>query len=181
MKRIVLVVIALLSVIVSVTPALAQEGAQAQIAAPGYGGSCAQYHIVSRGETLARIARMYGTSWSYLASLNGITNPNRIYPGQYLCVAVAPPPPTTYVVQRGDRLSRIAQRFGVPMYDIVVANNIYNPNLIYPGQVLIIPQPGIYAAGGGQMMMDNQPVPVYGNEADVIVVPAPMVTPETAG
>jgi lysozyme len=146
MKRILLIVmIALVSVIAFVAPAAAQEdGGVAQISAPGYGGSCAQYHIVNRGETLASIGRMYGTTWSYLASLNGITNPNRIYAGQYLCVSYAAPQPTTYIVQRGDWLTRIAQRFGITLGALMSANDIYNPNLIYPGQVLYIPPTGIY-------------------------------------
>jgi LysM repeat protein len=46
---------------------------------------------------------------------------------------------TTYVVQRGDTLYRIALRFGVPMQSIVTANHILNPNRIYVGQRLVIP------------------------------------------
>lgn len=44
-----------------------------------------------------------------------------------------------YVVQPGDTLSNIAQRFGTTVEAIVRANNITNPNLIYVGQVLTIP------------------------------------------
>lgn len=44
-----------------------------------------------------------------------------------------------YVVQPGDTLSSIAQRFGTTVDAIVRANNITNPNLIYVGQVLTIP------------------------------------------
>lgn len=60
-----------------------------------------------------------------------------------------PPPPTTtpggqttYVVRSGDTLGRIAQRFGTTVFAIAQANNIVNPNLIFPGQVLTIPVPG---------------------------------------
>jgi lipoprotein-anchoring transpeptidase ErfK/SrfK len=45
----------------------------------------------------------------------------------------------TYVVQRGDTLSRIAARYGVTTSALAVANGIRNPNLIYTGQVLRIP------------------------------------------
>lgn len=44
-----------------------------------------------------------------------------------------------YVVQPGDTLFAIAQRFGTTVQAIVQANNITNPNLITVGQVLIIP------------------------------------------
>lgn len=44
-----------------------------------------------------------------------------------------------YVVQPGDTLFSIAQRFGTTVQAIALANNISNPNLIVVGQVLIIP------------------------------------------
>lgn len=44
-----------------------------------------------------------------------------------------------YTVERGDTLGRIANELGVSVTDLVEANDIDNPNLIYPGQVLIIP------------------------------------------
>ena len=43
-----------------------------------------------------------------------------------------------YTVVGGDVLSGIAIRFGVTVQQICQWNNIKNPNLIYPGQVLII-------------------------------------------
>lgn len=44
-----------------------------------------------------------------------------------------------YVVLPGDTLYRIATRFGITVRGIIAANNIVDPNLIYPGQVLVIP------------------------------------------
>ncbi len=44
----------------------------------------------------------------------------------------------TYTVQRGDTLDSIARRFGTTVQEIVDINNISNPNLIFPGQVLRI-------------------------------------------
>jgi LysM repeat protein len=46
---------------------------------------------------------------------------------------------STYVVQPGDNLFRIALRFGVTVEAIQQANGIANPNLIFVGQVLQIP------------------------------------------
>jgi LysM repeat protein len=48
---------------------------------PGY-DSYGSYWIVCRGDTLGSIARYYGVSWRYLQQINGIPNPNLIYPGQ---------------------------------------------------------------------------------------------------
>lgn len=43
-------------------------------------------HTVRAGETLSGIAARYGTSWQHLQEMNGIRNPNLIYPGQTLRV-----------------------------------------------------------------------------------------------
>lgn len=48
--------------------------------------------------------------------------------------------PTTYTVVRGDTLGRIAQRFGLPLAELIRLNRpvVSNPNLIYAGQVLCV-------------------------------------------
>jgi LysM repeat protein len=53
---------------------------------------------------------------------------------------------TTYTVQVGDTLSAIAARFGTTVAELVTANGISDPNLIYAGQALTIPAAG---NGGG--------------------------------
>jgi uncharacterized protein YraI len=64
---------------------------------------------------------------------------------------VTPTPPasggttTTYVVQAGDNLFRIALRFGISVDALAAANGITNYNQIYVGQVLAIP---VVASGG---------------------------------
>ncbi|TGE32668.1 LysM peptidoglycan-binding domain-containing protein [Desulfosporosinus sp. Sb-LF] len=44
-----------------------------------------------------------------------------------------------YVVKKGDSIYKIAKRYGTTMQAIILANNLRNPNLIYPGQILFIP------------------------------------------
>lgn len=46
---------------------------------------------------------------------------------------------STYIVQRGDTLSRIARRCGVTVTALATRNNIVNRNRIFVGQQLIIP------------------------------------------
>ena len=56
------------------------------------------------------------------------------------CPCPPPPPqPITYVVKQGDSVYKIAQKFGTTMQAIILANNLSNPDLIFPGQVFIIP------------------------------------------
>ncbi len=126
---------------------------------PPSGGS--QSYIVQRGDTLFLISRRFNVTVQSIMSASGIANPNLIFVGQRLTIpgaggnpnpppaatnappaATQPPPATgaqTYIVQRGDTLSRIAQRFGVAMANIMSANGITNPNLIFVGQRLTIP------------------------------------------
>lgn len=49
---------------------------------------------------------------------------------------------TTHVVQAGENLFRIGLRYGLTVTQLAAANGIANPNLIYVGQVLVIPAPG---------------------------------------
>ena len=65
------------------------EAASSEAAAPSVNesSSAAEQHVVASGETLSSIAAPYGTSASALASLNGLSDPNRIYVGQTLSIS----------------------------------------------------------------------------------------------
>ena len=110
--------------------------------------SGATTYTVQRNDNLTEIAARFGTTVAELVRLNNIANPNLIYPGQVLIIrenggSVTPPSgATTYTVQRNDNLTEIAARFGTTVAELVRLNNIANPNLIYPGQVLIIRENG---------------------------------------
>lgn len=107
------------------------------------------YYTVQPGDTLSGIARRYGVSVEELESINGITNPNLIYPGEVLKIypnEKREPRDTdrirfysTYIVRSGDTLSSIAQRFDTTVNELVRLNDISNPNLIYPGEILKVP------------------------------------------
>jgi LysM repeat protein len=55
-------------------------------------------------------------------------------------VPVATAAPLVHVVSQGDTLFAIARRYGVSVDDIRRANNLGDPDLIVPGQRLIIPR-----------------------------------------
>src|SRR5690606_2608561 len=67
-------------------PAPAPSGAYSPAPAPAVPTAAGGVHIVQRGETLARIAALYGVSWPDLAATNGILSPNLIYAGQQLVI-----------------------------------------------------------------------------------------------
>lgn len=101
--------------------------------------------VVRQGDTLRRLAARYGTTVQELTGLNGLKDPNRIYPGQVLqyrlygLTTADGPFDSEYEVRRGDSLSRIAARLGVSVRGIERANELPRDRRIYPGQVLKIP------------------------------------------
>jgi LysM repeat protein len=119
-------------------------------------------YVVQRGDTLSAIAVRYQTTVQQLVQMNGLSNPNLIAVGQRLAVPQGQPSAspsgqtstggsgaaTSYQVRAGDTLLGIAVRFQVSMWDIVVANNIANPSLIYAGQTLVIPGAGGTSSAG---------------------------------
>ena len=92
-------------------------------------------HVVQHGETLSSIAYQHGTDYQTLAALNGLANPNLIYPGQVLKVNGSATS-NVYTVQYGDNLSSIAAKLGTTYQALAQRNGLTNPNLIYPGQSL---------------------------------------------
>ena len=105
------------------------------------------YYTVQRGDTLSQIAQRYGTTVQEIASINNISNPNLIYPGQVFRILTNSTTngsetrgtgSITYTVRRGDTLSQIAKAYGVTIAHLVEINGIQNPNLIYPGQKIRI-------------------------------------------
>jgi len=128
--------------------------------------ACGSSYVVQPGDWLAKIARYCGVYLSDLQAANPWTYYyHYIYPGQVLTIpggyndgGYPPPPPpppppynpgyycgpssdangSYYVVCRGDTLGSIARYYGVSWQYLQSINGIYNPNLIYPGQVIRI-------------------------------------------
>ncbi len=66
-----------------------------------------------------------------------------------------------YMVQAGDTLGDIAQRYGISVQDLMLANNISDPNLLDVGMVLNIPAPNPGDAGSALKMIPDSEL-VYG-------------------
>lgn len=94
-------------------------------------------YTVRPGNTLYAIAQFFGTTVKKLAETNGLSCPYTIYPGQELVIPVeAIKSPRYYVVRPGDTIISIADRYGLEIDDILSLNNLEDPNVIYPGQIL---------------------------------------------
>lgn len=66
-------------------------------------------------------------------------------PRPLLAQGEAPPAPAprVYIITAGDTLAALAERFGISTASLVAANGLTNPNLIYAGQRLIIPDSAV--------------------------------------
>ncbi len=71
--------------------------------------------------------------------------------------------PRYHVVQPGQTLSSIAAWYRVTTYSVASTNGIWNPNLVYVGQVLLIPAAGYtYVPRVAYTPVVYYPVPTYG-------------------
>ena len=117
----------------------------------------AKMYYVHSGDSLYRIAHNHGISLSTLLEWNNLSVDSIIYPGQGLIVSDGSSPSseqaeeatssseetasestaTTYTVQPGDGLWRIAKNHGLTLDELKAMNQLTS-NIIQPGQVLIV-------------------------------------------
>lgn len=116
-------------------------------------------YVVKKGDTLGKITEhFYGNANCYdvLAAYNGLTDPNTIYPGEVLVIpndllehSISEYPnyaeDKTYIVQEGDTLYCIVNsQYGLKNQESVdklaTYNNLSDPNRLYIGQLLYIPE-----------------------------------------
>lgn len=100
-------------------------------------------YTVQEGDTIVSIAEAKGVDPVLLQRVNRLLDDSRLVVGQPVIIPApdAQPPADTYVVQAGDTLSLIAQRFTLELADLMAANGLTDPNLLEVGQVLVIPAP----------------------------------------
>lgn len=127
-----------------------------------------KYYTVRRGDTLSGLALRFGTSVRKLKHRNNIGKRNRIYVGKVLKlpskktqksrnttfrVAKAKLPAKntvisntgSYRVRKYDNLTKIAKRFNTDTASLVRLNGMRNPNSLYPGQKLVVPESVVMA------------------------------------
>ena len=106
------------------------------------------YYVVKRGDALATIAQKTGVPVEELKALNPAVDPLALTPGQRVRLRASvplfgaregdrakrrAPLPPYYVVRRGDTLSSIAEKTGLPVYRLVELNKKIKPDALTPG------------------------------------------------
>lgn len=124
-----------------------------------------QVVVVQPGDNLFRIALRYNLTVETLARYNNILNPAYIQVGQEIRIPpvnaapdgptpapvtpIAGQPPVTtpptgnyviHIVQPGENVFRIGLRYNLTWDIIARANGLVNPNVVFPGQQLVIPR-----------------------------------------
>ncbi len=151
-------------------------------------------HVVRPGENLYLIANRYGVTVRAIMRVNRLRNPNVIYVGQELIIPVTPtatptgtitPSPTpvperVHIVRPGQTLYAIALRYNVTIGELMRANGLRNPHLIYVGQRLIIPGVPAPTARPPAAPTPATPSPTPTPEAALTLTPvSPTPTPTT--
>jgi LysM repeat protein len=118
---------------------------------PTIGDGRAATYIVQRGDTFTKIASRFAVTVTQLVSANPqIPDPDKIFPGQLVTLPGKDGERKrirrtvrnrTFIVQRGDTLVMIAERFEIATVELIAANpQITDPARIFPGQVIRIPR-----------------------------------------
>lgn len=85
-------------------------------------------YVVQAGDTLASIASRYGVNWRDVADWNQIEPNKSLYVGTslylYNAKKVQPARPTSYIVQSGDTLTAVADKFGFTNQQLADMNNL---------------------------------------------------------
>lgn len=98
-------------------------------------------------ELLSRFAAFAGNSTAtgnaingnFLPSLSGVNDELALLNEGLGLAETSTQGTTEYLIQQGDTLSDIAARYGTTVDELVRLNNIENPNLIFAGDTLLIP------------------------------------------
>ena len=107
-------------------------------------------HVVKAGESLGIIAQQYNTTIAAIVAVNTNLSAGSVIqtgqkinipvPAGYSAGAKTPTPSgKVYIVQPGDTLGGIAKRYGTTIKVLTDLNKISNPNLIRPGQKIVLP------------------------------------------
>ena len=103
-------------------------------------GTTGNYYTVKKGDTLYGIAKEYGISVDELKRVNNLTS-NTLSIGEVLVIPEVEEPETPneniYIVQSGDTLYSIANKYGMTVDELKALNNLTS-NTLSIGQKLVV-------------------------------------------
>ena len=103
-------------------------------------------HIVKSGDTLSSISKIYSINKDLIIKLNKLKDENYIFVGQNLIISESTENlkkqsdliDNYHIVQVGENLTEISNKYNLKVIDLIEINNLNNPNSIKVGQKLII-------------------------------------------
>ena len=160
--------------VLNITDTVAPAAAPAAPAGPAAAGG---QHTVVTGDTIGAIAAANGVSVDALLGANGLTRSSIIFPDQVILLpgsAAATPAPApaasaapaadSHTIVSGDTIGAIAATAGVSVQQVLDANGLGWSSIIYPGQVLSVPQSASMVA-----VVDAVPITPIATEPTVYV------------
>ena len=103
-------------------------------------------HIVKIGDTISRISKFYSIDKDLIIKLNNLKDEDYIFVGQNLIISESSQNPTKqsdlinnyHVVQVGENLTAISNKYKLNLGYLIEINNLKNPNSINVGQKLLL-------------------------------------------
>lgn len=95
-----------------------------------------QIHVVRPGQSLWRIAQLYGSTPQEIIDANELTNGSQLAVGQALVIPIVG---QFRYVQPGETLQQIADQYGIPLERLLQINQITDPSQVGAGFRLYIP------------------------------------------
>jgi LysM repeat protein len=126
------------------TPAAAPAPAEVPPPQPTEEPGPTETYVVQPYDSLSDIAAKYETTVDELLRLNDLAEPNLLYTGQAILVprrSETAASTTVHIVEEGETLGLIAERYGTTVEVLLELNDLPDPNVVPVGTSLVVPQP----------------------------------------
>ena len=121
-------------------------------------------HIVKIGDTVSSISKFYSINKDLIIKLNNLKNENYIYVGQNLIIYEPTKNPeeqsdlinTYHVVQIGDNLTEISNKYNLNLGYLIKINNIKNPDSVKVGDKLLLSKKSTISSENYQIIKNKK-------------------------